>query len=634
MCGITGIIDLHQTMKTAERRETVARMNAALLHRGPDGAGAFDDDRVALAMRRLSIIDLHTGSQPLWNEGKDVGVFMNGEIYNYPELKKDLQEKGHVFYTHSDTEVLVHLYEEYGDEFMGQLRGMFAFCLYDRKRNRLLMARDRFGEKPFYYHQQNGVLSFSSEVASLLENKAISRRLDRAVLPYYLAAGYVPEPLTLLEGVRTLRPGYRLTIDPAGLQELCYFEVSFAHREKKLITDESEAVELIRPLLKQAVRRQLMSDVPVGAFLSGGIDSSTICALTQQAMDRPLDTFTVKFEEASYDESKIAAEVAARIGSNHHVIEVANREFSESIFWTIIDHVGLPFPDSSAIPVHLITQEISKHVKVALSGDGGDEIFAGYPVFGWWQKIANLTKLPQWSRQTALALAERGLFPISGEYNRKIARATRASLNGEKGISLGIHRLFFDGEMDELLREKIPDNYPVFTDAPDAFSTWTPLRKSMYHRVKHNLTTDMLIKVDRMSMANSLEVRAPFLDPDLHVASLRLADELLYKNGTGKRILRAVMRDELPASVFDHPKSGFSIPLHKYQNETYRKLSDELLGPSGPLQEILHQEAVQQICATAFGRTFAAGKTTAYRAAHQHWALLLLAGWMQRFGVQ
>ena len=633
MCGITGIIDLNKRLDATFRKETVAQMNAAIVHRGPDGAGFFNNEKTSLAMRRLSIIDLHSGDQPLWNEDKSVLVFMNGEIYNYLDLKKDLLAKGHRFYSNSDTETLVHLYEEYGNNFSSHLKGMFAFCLYDLKKDQLLISRDRFGEKPLYYHWKDQVLSFSSEVASLLENKKVPRLLNTEVLDYYLGAAFIPEPLTLLKEVKTLEPGHHMIVSKDKLTIAPYFSIDYSQNGNR-ISNTNEAVEYIEPFLRQAVSRQSISDVPLGAFLSGGIDSSTVCTLLQEQSSKPIDTFTVKFEEASYDESHIAREVAQRIGSNHHEITIPNQEFTEDIFWEIIDHVGLPFPDSSAIPVYLISKEIRKHVKVALSGDGGDEIFAGYPVFGWWKKIAKIEKLPRWARKAALSVTNSGLLPLNQNRLRQINRGITASMKGEEGISLEIHRMFMDDEMHRIFAKKHDFIFDQFIKTPTKFKTWSPLRKSMYHRIKHNLVTDMLIKVDRMSMANSLEVRAPFLDPDLFNASLRLSDELLYDGTTGKKIIREIMKDKIPDSVFNHPKSGFSIPLHKYQNQVYQALSEKLLNKTNPLFKVLNFAEVQKLSQATFSKQEDNSKTTIYRSSHQHWTLMMLAGWIQRFNIE
>lgn len=633
MCGICGIIDLNNKISKEERKSFVQQMNAQIFHRGPDGEGFYHDNYASLAMRRLSIIDLKSGNQPLWNEERSICAFMNGEIYNYRELKQDLQDKGHVFYTTSDTEVLVHLYETYGEKFTKHLKGMFTYCVYDLKKEQFLLARDRFGEKPFYYNINDDVFSFSSEVKSLLQNTKIRRKLDHESLLYYLGSAYVPEPLTLIEGVRTLPPGHQMIIDKSGININPYFNINYTP-SSSLITNMEEAVEFIDPFLKKAVSRQQVSDVPIGAFLSGGIDSSTICTLLQEQSSNPIDTFTVKFEDASYDESHIAKEVAERIGSNHHQIVIPNQEFSEDIFWEIIDHVGLPFPDSSSIPVYFISKEIRKYVKVALSGDGGDEIFAGYPVFGWWKKISKVTKFPLWSRKAMLALTNSNLIPLNETKTRQIKRGLTASLKGESGISMEIHRMFFDDEISKLMMENPSFDFSHLTDVPTGYKDWTPLRKSMYYRLKFNLTTDMLIKVDRMSMANALEVRAPFLDPDLFNASLSLADDLMYDGKIGKKVIREIMKNKLPESVFNHPKSGFSIPLHKYQNKKYEQLSERLLHQSNPLFQILDFSKVNQLNKITFSKPENIRDISIYRSSHQHWTILMLAGWIKRFNIE
>lgn len=628
MCGICGIVDYSSKSKE-QRHEIVTRMNNAILHRGPDGEGRYTDDQASLAMRRLSIIDLEGGHQPIWNEDKQKLVFMNGEIYNYRELKDKLIALGHTFNTEADTEVLIHMYEEYGKNMVSQLRGMFVFCIYDMDINTYFFGRDRFGEKPFYYHHEGGRFSFSSEVASLLQDENIKRKLNLSALPYYLGSAYIPDPITLIEGILTLLPGHTLTLSQGKVDIEAYFKIDYSNTGG--IKDEREAVEHITPYLKKSVERQRVSDVPIGAFLSGGIDSSSICALLQENAAQPIDTFTVKFEEASYDESHIAREVAERIGSSHHEITVPNSEFSEDIFWEIIDHVGLPFPDSSAIPVCEITKEIRKHVKVAISGDGGDEIFAGYPVYGWWQKINTISKVPRPLRQAGLSLLRKDWLPIGADRSRQLARGLAASMKGQQGISLEIHRMFFDEEIEKLMVADLKSDFSLFTNVPKEFRSWSPLRKGMYHRLKYNLVNDMLIKVDRMSMANSLEVRAPFLDPDLYEASLQISDDLLYKDGVGKYIIRKAMRDYLPDSVFDHPKSGFSIPLHKYENATYRRLVNELISPKSSIYHLFDSVALEQLKQQSIENS---SKTSTYRSSHQLWTMLLLFGWAKRFNIE
>ena len=293
MCGICGIIDPKSHFSNDKRMDLLQRMNEALWHRGPDEAGTYHADHYSLGMRRLSIIDLAKGQQPIFNENNQIGVFFNGEIYNYPTLRDDLIKKGHQLKTNSDTEVLVHLYEEYGYEMLNQLKGMFAFCIFDKRTSQFFLARDRFGEKPLYYHYGHETLTFSSEVQSLLENKRIDRKLNYTALPYYFRTSLVPEPITLLEGVQSLLPGHYMIYDGHQLQVKRYFHLTY--KTDYRIKTEEEAEELLRPLLIQAVKRQAISDVPLGAFLSGGVDSSTIVALLQKYSTQKIKTFTVRF---------------------------------------------------------------------------------------------------------------------------------------------------------------------------------------------------------------------------------------------------------------------------------------------------------------------------------------------------
>lgn len=629
MCGICGIVDYKKSDK-ARRIALVDSMNDAIIHRGPDGEGRFNDDLASLAMRRLAIIDIQGGDQPIWNSDRSICVFMNGEIYNYQELKNTLQQRGHLFYTNSDTEVLLHMYEEYGLDMVSELRGMFAFSIYEVASETFHFGRDRFGEKPFYYYYDEGRFSFSSEVASLLKDVNVKRVINKEALDYYLASTYVPEPITLIRNVHTLLPGHTMTLTKDNIEIKKYFEIDYGNNKDK-ISNLEEAKTYIKPYLRSAINKQLVSDVPVGAFLSGGIDSSTICAVLQSNSNTPINTFTARFEESTYDESPIAREVAKHIGSNHHEVTIPNSDFSEEMFWKIIDHVGLPFADSSAIPTYEITKEISKHVTVAISGDGGDEIFAGYSMFDWWRKIDKISILPKFVRQLGLNTLKANILPIGSNKVRQLKRGVSASLKGQKYISTEIHRMFFDDELQYLLKDGFNGNFNYYTDLPDSFDSWTPLRKAMYHRLKFNLVDDMLVKVDRMSMANSLEVRAPFLDPDLYQASLNISDDLLMQDGVGKKIIRDIMKPHLPDIVFNHPKTGFAIPLHKFENEAYYHLVDTLINESSSIYHLFDEEVLDNL---KNNRNHIDSKdSTAFRTSHQQWSILLLFGWVKRFDI-
>ncbi len=642
MCGIVGIIDWKNTLPKTEREELVLAMNQAIFHRGPDAEGNFSHQNTSLAMRRLAIIDEAGGDQPIFNESRDICVFFNGEIYNFLSLKKSLVKKGHQFSTNSDTEVLVHLYEEYGEAMLEKLQGMFAFCIYDLKKNQFLLARDRFGEKPLYYHFQKGVFSFASEIKSLLENQHIERKLNRTALPYYFRTSLVPEPITLLRNVQSLPAGHFIFMSENSFQTKAYFSPSY---EKNIsLQSEEEAIEYITPYLKQAVQRQMVSDVPIGAFLSGGIDSSSVVALLQQQSDQKVKTFNVRFEDQAYDESAIAKKVAEHCGTDHHEIFIPNVDFDESIFWKIVDHVGLPFRDTSAIPSYLVSKEISQHVKVALSGDGGDELFGGYDLFQWYQKMVRLKQVPLPIRSLAnqsLAIAQHtpGLSSVS--LIRKIKRGVNTSMADLDEIPIALNELFSLKQIKNIFGNEFHNNtftnndpYSLLKNYPKEFSSWSPLRKIMYYRLQHTLPSNMLIKVDRMSMANSLEVRAPFLDSDLFNASVQLPDNLLVKDGKGKYLLRKIMQPHLPKAVFEHPKMGFSIPLYKYQNKAFKELAERLLFEENPMPDLIPKKELEKIYQKGISLKKDNAKESVFQSAHQLWMMMMLFGWIKRFKIK
>jgi asparagine synthase (glutamine-hydrolysing) len=634
MCGICGIAGF---MAKEDREQLVPRMNRAIRHRGPDETGYLSSDFATLAMSRLSIIDLEGGQQPIYNEERTKCVFFNGEIYNFQELRADLEEEGHRFATRSDTEVLVHLYEEYGRSMPERLRGMFAFCIYDIPERTLFFARDPFGEKPFFYHLDDRTLTFSSEIDSLLQNPAIPRVLNQDVLHYYLCVSYVPEPFTLLKDVYSLQPGHSLTFRNGAIETERYFRPDY-HKDDAVQTEE-DACDYLRPILQKAISRQTISDVPLGAFLSGGTDSSTIAAFLQKSSDRKIKTFTVRFEDASFDESPIAREVAEYLGTDHHEITIPNADFSEEIFWLIIDHVGFPFVDSSAIPTYYITKEIRNHVTVALSGDGGDELFAGYPIFQWWQRIRAIQKYPAIMREAALSGTNLlGHLPGLSRNSRlrQLSRALTVSRYRENDFGLRIHTMFDERELARIVSRRkaaVGSSFDLLSQFPEKGERWSSLRKAMYFRLIHDLPLDMLVKVDRMSMANSLEVRAPFLDADLFAASARIPDRMLMNNGRGKRIIRRLMREELPKSVFEHPKTGFSIPLHHYQNSEFRRLAGALIDPASPVMELFDPAEIAELKRSGLDNKSDNARVSVYRTTHRLWQMMMLFGWAKRFDV-
>lgn len=631
MCGICGVIN----KIGPETKEVVISMNKEIFHRGPDDDGFYVNDKVTLAMRRLSIIDLKGGKQPLFNESKSILAFQNGEIYNYLELRDSLIKRGHIFTTKSDTEVLVHLYEEYGDEMFSFVKGMFAICIYDINKNIALIGRDRFGEKPLYYYYNNQKLIYSSEVKSLLSNPDVPKKLNRNALNYYFKFGFVPDPLTLLEGVLSLEPGHYLKFENENLSVHKYFEINY-----NINHDFKTDADVTKPLLsflKNAVSRQVISDVPVGAFLSGGIDSSSLVALMQMDSDSKIKTFNVKFEESSYDESPIARKVAKYLGTDHHEIFIPNQEFDQEIFWKILDHVGLPFSDTSAIPTYHITKEIRKYVKVAISGDGGDELFGGYSTYPWYQRLRKYQKnklLP--SNILAKSFEEIQKWSIASKYSkiRQLYKAFSFISEDKATLSRNILELFDDDQIQKLYSNNKAISYQEYYKFNEESEGISDLREIMNYRLKFNLPADMLVKVDRMSMANSLEVRAPFLDVDLFEFSTTLDDRFLLKNGLGKYILRETMKPYLPSEVFSHPKSGFGIPIHTYMNEEYEKLCEQEIKEDHPLNSLLNFDYILSIKKIGLQNKSDNSKITVYKTGLQLWTILQLYAWINKYNIE
>lgn len=625
MCGICGII---QRGDEQRRKDDVLRMNDVILHRGPNDDGKYSDDFCTLAMRRLSIIDLESGKQPIYSNDRRLLIFFNGEIYNYKKLRSDLMLKGIVFRTNSDTEVVVNLYREYGQSMLNMLQGMFAFCIYDLEEKSCFFARDRFGEKPLFYFHDGKQMLFSSEIASLLSTGRIPRKLNKSMIADYLRRGFVPDPHTLLENVYTLPPGYYMKVN--GDMQIAsepYSEVNYPVDNS--IKTMADAVNLIKPLFEKAVEKQLTSDVPVGAFLSGGIDSSSVVAVMAKYSDKPVKTFTAKFKSEGYDESAIAREVAGKFSTEHHELVVENSQFKDELFWKILKHVGVPFADSSAIPTYLITKMIASHVKVAISGDGGDEVFGGYNVFDWVARVARIKKVPGIIRKPiATALSQINESFLDNNMIRQISKALDISQLSIPDIIQETQALFSEKELNAIMRKDY--SFLRFDRYNESFSI---LRNGMLFRLKYDLPSDMLVKVDRMSMANSLEVRSPFLDPGLFETSCSLPDRFLRDNGLGKIVIREMMKNELPDIVFNHPKSGFSIPLHSFRNHSFATLAISLLNKPY-MQELFNVHSLNHILKAGLNDENNSGSGSIYRKTHQLWSLMMFSGWMEMYQVE
>jgi asparagine synthase (glutamine-hydrolysing) len=615
MCGIAGAVAAPGGCPSAE---SLTAMGDAMAHRGPDDATVRLFGRAGFSFRRLSIIDVAGGAQPIANEDETCHVVLNGEIYNHDELRRDLESRGHRFRTRSDVEVVVHGYEEWGDDVVRRLRGMFAFAVWDERRERLLLGRDRLGKKPLVYHEGGGALSFASELAALMAPPGAPRRPDLAALHQYLTYQYVPAPLTGFAGVRKLPPAHILVFENGRATVSRYWQLSFA---PPLAIAEAEAVAELRRLLRDAVQARLMSEVPLGAFLSGGLDSSAIVAL--MAEFGRVKTFSIGFEEEEWNEVKYARQVAERYGTDHH--EFIVRPQAADILPTLVEHYGEPYADSSALPTFYLSRLTREHVTVALTGDGGDELFAGYdrykllPLFG---AAARLSP----ARSVASALDEAGgrFWPTRA---RRLLRAISSSPEESYARTMSCFspeqkRLLYSDFMRETVGDAdafrvLYDRYAE-SDAPDL------LGRTLYADTMTYLPGDLLAKVDIATMAVGLEARAPLLDHPLVEFAARLPPSLKIHHGSGKHILRRAVEDLLPAEVLGRRKKGFGVPIARwFRGELKEMAGDVLFSKAAQQRPFFRPEAVRRLWDEHQQDRADLGQPL--------WALLTLELWCRRF---
>ena len=575
MCGIAGYI--HLDVSKAASAYIVKAMTDTLAHRGPDDSGLLVSGRVGLGHRRLSIIDLKTGRQPISNEDGSVTIVYNGEIYNFQELKDTLIEKGHRFKTHSDTEVIVHSYEEYGEDCVRRFNGMFAFAIWDSRSDRLFLARDRFGKKPLYYAAIDNQFIFASELKAVLKHPSTSRQIDMAALAKYLAYEYVPAPLSIFKDIRKLEPASRISIKGSDIRIDAYWDMKF---EEDRGLDPNQACERVGELLKRSVKRRLVSDVPLGVFLSGGIDSSAVVAMMTRLMSpKDIKTFSIGFKERSYDESSDARRVADYFGTDHHE-ETLEPDKMLEVLPNILNILDEPFADSSIIPTYLVSRFTRKYVTVALGGDGGDELFLGYPSFLAHKINSCLDMLPAGIKKIPLKILA-GLIPITTGYmslNFKAARFLRGMEFPEEArhqVWLGSFtpqdekRLFLPIEGLDLSASSVYDISERFFRKASGLDR---LSKASYIYIKTYMADDILAKVDRASMANSLEVRAPFLDIELAEFAATIPSGFKLKGLTSKWILKKALKDSLPGQTLAKAKKGFAVPVAKWLMEDLKGL--------------------------------------------------------------
>lgn len=626
MCGIAGLVDFDGRHAP---ESLVRAMCTAMCHRGPDDEGVMSipaqpaphEPRAILGNRRLSIIDVAGGHQPIGNEDGSIWVVQNGEIYNFQELRARLERSGHKFATNSDTEILVHMYEERGDEFVRDLDGMFALALWDDRRKRLVLARDRFGKKPLLYAEAGGRLWFGSEFQAILADPSVRRDIDYDALDEYLSFMSIPAPLTIYRQIRKLPPASILVRDAKGTQVSRYWSLQYL---PKLEIDEHEAAKEVRRLLTDAIRKRLISEVPLGAFLSGGVDSSAVVAIMAGLIGDRVKTFAIGFDDRRFNELPHARRIAEKYGCDHHEFEV--KPLAIDVVSTLVKHYGEPYADSSAIPSFYLAKLTRQHVTVALNGDGGDEAFAGY---GWhlgsrlaerWQRV------PSALRGVAEQIAS-GLAPLSNNRRSTIARLSRF-MSAASGPRATRYRHWLSVFTTDLKAEMYAAPPPRHADPIEAIFAAAPsldaVDAMLHADVEWYLPTDLLVKMDIATMANSLEARSPFLDWHLTEFAARLPSHFKVRGSTSKYILKKAVADIVPGDNMHRPKQGFAVPVGPwFRGELKDYLADHVLGSRFQSRGLFKPAAVQKL--------FDDHQRGAGDHAHHLWTLLMLELWFREF---
>ena len=581
MCAIAGIFNSWGISE--EQKACLKRMGDVMIHRGPDGEGYHVEKSIGLVHRRLSIIDVEGGGQPLCNENATIWTVFNGEIYNYIELREQLIQKGHVFKTSSDTEVIVHLYEEKGESFVEYLRGMFAIALWDNANSKLVLVRDRLGKKPLYYAACNNGFAFASEIKALLQLPEVPRDIDNEAIVDYFSLLYIPAPKSIFRSVRKVRPAHMVVVDEEGYREKCYWDLSFDESQEK--TEEQWCEELIGTL-EESVRLRLRSDVPLGAFLSGGVDSSAVVALMSSMDSGAINTCSVGFDEKEFDESGYAKSFAQRLATQHHEERV--RPDALAILDKLAWHYDEPFADSSAVPTYYVSRAARRHVTVALSGDGGDENFAGYRRY-YHDLVENRFRslVPESVRKPLFGTLG-AIYPKLDWAPRMVrAQATfrafsRSPVEGYFYSVSGIKPELKSALLSRELYQQVNGYGPIelFRDYYARPSNADHLSRLQYLDIKTYLVDDILVKVDRASMANSLEVRCPILDHRFMELVARIPSSLKLKNGHGKYIFKKALSAILPQEILLRRKQGFAVPLPAwFRGDIKNFTADIILGP-------------------------------------------------------
>ena len=624
MCGICGLASI-QSDQIQTEEAVIRRMTQTLQHRGPDSDGFYLNSRVMLGMRRLSIIDLDTGEQPITNEDGTVVVIFNGEIYNFRSLRRALENKGHHFRTQSDTEVIVHAYEEYGERCLEHLNGMFAIAIWDRRYDVLFLARDRLGIKPLFYWHDSRHLVFGSEIKAVLAHPAAPREIDLSALDAFLSVEYIAGSQTIYSGIRKLQPGHYLKLHDGQVDIVRYWNI----RKSETPQDEAACIEHLTELIDDAVRMRMVSDVPLGAFLSGGIDSSTVLAFMSRHSTQPVRTFSIGFDDVTYNELPIAAQVADFFQTDHsfRVLDPDVR----SMAFDLVGQFDEPFGDFSIFPTFLVSRLAREHVKVVLTGDGGDEVFGGYDTYvAQW-----LSRYYRWvpeSVRTKILPALMAQFPPQAAKKGLINKAKRWVEGAALPDNLQHVRwmIFSDlAQKDRLYSSEFKTalgkdaSLAPFEAYFEEAAGFNSLGQQQYVDIKTYLAEDILTKVDRMSMATSLEARVPLLDYRIVEFAVNLPAHMKLRKGQTKWILRQAMAPHLPSAVLRKPKQGFSIPMKHWLTGPLKPMMQDLLSPAALQQHGYFEAATVQ----QWMDEHLKGKVNH---SHRLWGLIVFQIWMQQ----
>lgn len=597
MCGINGYYDFTNKIIKNDLLTIVHKMNNRIIYRGPDGEGVYAENSFAMGMRRLSIIDLAAGNQPIFNEDKTLAIVFNGEIYNFKELRYALECKGHKFATASDTEVIIHLYEEEGYECLKKLDGMFAFAIFDKSSGEVFIGRDKCGEKPLYYYIDNEKFTFASELKSMIEIKAFDKKISKVGLEFYLKFSYIPAPYTIFENVSKLEAGYYIVVEANGkIEKQRYWDMQLD--DNKLINDYEKCVIALKSTLRASINSRMVSDVPIGCFLSGGIDSTIITGIMSELSDRPVEAFTIGFADKEYDETDRAIIAARQFGCNHHIEILSPIKMLECAH-KVIAGMDEPFADPAAIPTYFLSQMAAKYVKVILTGESGDELFAGYSKYLVCYYSNMYNKIPNFLR-TKVIRKMLNRLPKQSTIYRKLYKVIN---NSEKGVFQQRLALMQVSADDETYNKVVNPHYQTNETGKIVFELYNKYISNTQSEVSRTLYTDFKIllegcmfpKVDRVSMLNSIETRTPMVSAEMLRLCSCIPSDFKMRDNTQKIILKDAFKSIIPEKLLYKSKRGFAVPIGKWFKAELKDELEKTLKNTSKMHSIFNQEIVDKL---------------------------------------